>query len=112
MAKQEDVELVRQGPRAISASAKEGRGPFDLRGTDLSRVDLQGAVLVGADLRGARLEGTNLSYAILVDADLDGAFRPGRNTRISAVMHYDCRRPRRALEIIGSPLLMVRFNAA
>jgi uncharacterized protein YjbI with pentapeptide repeats len=99
MAHEQQVELLKRGPRAWNAWRTEEpeaavdlsggalRG-LDLTGADLSRADLQradlrGAVLKGANLAGARLAGANLFKAVLDDADLT-------NTDLSGAQFVHC----------------------
>jgi hypothetical protein len=53
--------------------------PMDLRGLNLSGIDLQNAFFRGADLREADLSGSNLSGADFRNADLRGACIYGTN---------------------------------
>ena len=89
MAHEEQVGLLKQGPRAwnawradrpeatvdLSGGALRGLDltGADLSGADLHGADLRGALLSGANLAGARLDGANLFKATLEGADLDGA---------------------------------------
>jgi len=60
------LRLGQQGRRANLAGQ-------DLRGRDLSSLDLRGADLSGANLRGCRIENLDLTGANLTDADLRGS---------------------------------------
>lgn len=68
------VELVRSGSKALAAWVDaHPKTPLDLRGADLSGLDLRGGMLPGADLRGASLAGARLSGAWLPWANLTGS---------------------------------------
>lgn len=62
----------------------------DLRGVDLSRLDLTDASLTYADLRDAILEGTILAGAYLNHADLRGTTRTEGADLTDATMHFAC----------------------
>ena len=64
-------------------AGKAGTKKFNLRGTDLTGVDLSGANLRGANLRGADLAGANLDEADLRDADLRRANLDEADLRIA-----------------------------
>jgi uncharacterized protein YjbI with pentapeptide repeats len=71
------IQAIRSGPR----------GTLDLRGLDLSDMDLR-----RADLRGADLSGTTLAGADLEDADLRGAKLSGvdwRDANVKGVKQGD-----------------------
>jgi uncharacterized protein YjbI with pentapeptide repeats len=76
MANNQQIDLLKQGPRAWNAwRAERTEAAVDLsggalRGLDLEGADLSGADLKDADLRGANLGGANLSRARLAGANL------------------------------------------
>ena len=55
------------------ADVQKETGPLDLRGADLSGLNLRGLDLAGANLEGANLEGAEIGYTHLEEANLKNA---------------------------------------
>lgn len=85
-------EAMVSGPEQAGTIAVEDLAPkldhSDLRGADLSYLDLTGASLRYADLRGALLTGTALAGAYLNHADLRDTTRTEDTDLTDATMHF------------------------
>ena len=86
---------------------------LDLRGANLSGVNLCGANLRYADLRGANLSGVNLSGANLRYADLSGANLSGANLRYADLSGANLRRANlRSVNLSGANLRSANLSDA
>lgn len=103
-------------PQHVAQLKETGECPgCDLRGAELSGLNLDGAVLSGADLRNAELSGTTLRGASLNGADLRGVPLHdvnivGADLRGADLRHLDADIDLEFVTLIGVRMEGVRFK--